>query len=198
MWHLHGIIYKIPDHQIDALKIKAHFKNAFGCIPFLAMEAKSRNQNDIWIADHPLVLPLFFCQTVSSISTKGAWTPNLMFWKWTHILKMLLAASPFLPWRLKVEIKRIYEIADHALAPPQFFCQTVSSISTKGAWTPNLMFWKWMHILKMLLAASPFFPWRLKVEIKRIYEIADHALAPPQFFGKTVNPISTKRADCAH
>ena len=40
--------------------------------------------------------------------------------------------------------------------------------------------------------------WRLKVEIKRIYEIADHALAPPQFFGKTVNPISTKRADCAH
>ena len=43
-------------------------------------------------------------------------------------------------WRLKVEIKRIYEIADHALAPPQFFCQTVTSISTKGAWTPNLMF----------------------------------------------------------
>ena len=40
--------------------------------------------------------------------------------------------------------------------------------------------------------------WRLKVEIKRIYEIADHALAPPQFFGKTVNPISTKGADCAH
>ena len=32
-----------------------------------------------------------------------------------------MAASPFLPWRLKVEIKRIYEIADHALAPPQFF-----------------------------------------------------------------------------
>jgi hypothetical protein len=36
-------------------------------------------------------------------------------------------------WRLKVEINRIYEIADLALAPPQFFCQTVSSISTKGA-----------------------------------------------------------------
>ena len=46
--------------------------------------------------------------------------------------------------------------------------------------------------------ALPFLPWRLKVEIKRIYEIADHALAPPQFFGKTVNPISTKGADCAH
>jgi len=36
-------------------------------------------------------------------------------------LKMLLAAFPFLPWRLKVEIKRVYEIADHALALPQFF-----------------------------------------------------------------------------
>jgi hypothetical protein len=33
--------------KFDDLKIKAHFKNAFGCIPFLAMEAKIRNQNDI-------------------------------------------------------------------------------------------------------------------------------------------------------
>ena len=98
------------DTKFDVLKMNAHLKNAFGCIPFLAMEAKSKNQNDIWIADHPLVLALFFCQTVSSISTKGAWTPNLMFWKWTHILKMLLAASPFFPWRLKVEIKWIYEL----------------------------------------------------------------------------------------
>ena len=39
--------------------------------------------------------------------------------------------------------------------------------------------------------------WRLKVGIKGIYEIADHALAPPQFFGKTVNTISTKGAECA-
>jgi hypothetical protein len=35
--------------------------------------------------------------------------------------KMLLAAFIFLPWRLKVEIKRIYEIADQALALPPFF-----------------------------------------------------------------------------
>jgi len=48
-------------------------------------------------------------------------------------LKMMLAASPFLPWRLKVEIKRIYEIAGHALALPQYFCQTVNPITTKGA-----------------------------------------------------------------
>ena len=53
---------------------------------------------------------------------------------------MMLAASPFLPWSLKVEIKRMYENADHALALPQFFCQTVNPISTKVDWTPNLMF----------------------------------------------------------
>ena len=45
---------------------------------------------------------------------------------------MLLAASPFLPWRPKVEIKRMYEIADHILALPHYFCQTVNHISTKG------------------------------------------------------------------
>ena len=43
----------------------------------------------------------------------------------------------------------------------------------------------------MLLAAFLFLPWRLKVEIKRIYEIADQALALPPFFCKTVNPITT-------
>ena len=80
----------------------------------------------------------------------------------------MLAASLFLLWRLKVEIKRVYEIADHALALPQYFCQTVNPISTKGAWTPNLMFWKMKARLKMLLAAFPFLPWRLKVEIKRV------------------------------
>ena len=53
---------------------------------------------------------------------------------------MLLAAFPFLPWKLKLEIKRIYEIADHDLALLAFFCQTVNPISTKGAWITNLMF----------------------------------------------------------
>jgi len=33
-----------------------------------------------------------------------------------------------------------YEIADHALALPPFICQTVNPISSKGPWTPNLMF----------------------------------------------------------
>ena len=95
---------------------------------------------------------------------------------------MLMVASPFLPWRLKVEIKRIYEIADPALAPPHFFAKqfTLSQPMRLGHQFQNAV------------------GWRLKVEIKRIYEIADHALAPPQFFGKTVNPISTKGADCAH
>jgi hypothetical protein len=43
------------------------------------MEAKSRNQNIYEIFDHALALPPFFCQIVNPISTKGAWTPILMF-----------------------------------------------------------------------------------------------------------------------
>ena len=88
------------------------------------MEAKSRNQNIYEIFDHALALPPFFAKqfTLSQPMRLGHQFQNAV------------------GWRLKVEIKRIYEIADHALAPPQFFCQTVSSISTKGAWTPNLMF----------------------------------------------------------
>jgi hypothetical protein len=96
--------------------------------------------------------------------------------------KNVVGCIPFLPWRLKVEIKKIYEIVDHALVLPPFFCQTGNPISTKGTWTPNLMFWKWKHIQKMLLAAFLFLPWRIKVEIKRIYEIADQALALHSFF----------------
>ena len=33
-----------------------------------------------------------------------------------------------------------YEIVDHVLALPPFFCQTFNPILTKGTWTPNLMF----------------------------------------------------------
>ena len=46
------------------------------------------------------------------------------------------------------------------------------------------MYWKWMHIQNMLFAASSVLPWRLKVEIKRVYEIADHAFALPPIFAK--------------
>ena len=66
------------DTKFDVLKMKAHLKNAVGCIPFLAMEALEIKR--IYeIADHALALPAFFCQTVNPISTKGAWTPNLTF-----------------------------------------------------------------------------------------------------------------------
>ena len=54
------------------------------------LETKSRNQKDIWNC-WPCFSPTpFFGQTVNPISTKGNWTPNLMFWKWMHILKILL------------------------------------------------------------------------------------------------------------
>ena len=67
-----------------------------------AMELKSRNQKYIYEnADHALALPPFFCQTVNPISTKGAWTQNLMFLKMKAHLKMLLAASPFLAMETK-------------------------------------------------------------------------------------------------
>ena len=69
---------------------------------------------------------------------------------------MLLAAFPFLPLRLKVEIKRVYEIADHAFALPPTFCQTVNPISTKGAWTPNLMFLKMKAHLKNAVGCIHF------------------------------------------
>ena len=47
------------DTKFDALKMKAHFKNDFGCIPFLAMEALEIKR--IYeIADHALALPAFF------------------------------------------------------------------------------------------------------------------------------------------
>ena len=80
-----------------------------------------------------LALPQYFCQTVNPITT------NDDALKIKARLKMLLAAFPFLPWRLKVEIKRVYEIADHAVVLPPIFCQTVNPISTKGTRTPNLM-----------------------------------------------------------
>ena len=73
-------------------------------------------------------------------------------------------------WRLKVEIKRIYEIADLALAPPHFFAKQL---------TPS-------QPMRLGHQFQNAVGWRLKVEIKRIYEIADHALAPPQFFCQTV------------
>ena len=112
--------------------MNAHLKNAFGCIPFLAMEAKSRNQMDVWNW-WPYFSPTpIFCQTVNPISTKGSWTPNLMFWKWMHILKMLLAAFPFLLWRPKVEIKWMYEIDDHILALPQFFAKQLTLSQPRG------------------------------------------------------------------
>ena len=45
---------------------------------------------------------------------------------------MLLAAFPFLPWWLKVEIKRIYEIADHDLALPPFFAKHLTLSQPRG------------------------------------------------------------------
>ena len=44
------------DTKFDVLKMNAHSKNAVGCIPFLAMETKSRNQNIYEIADQALKL----------------------------------------------------------------------------------------------------------------------------------------------
>ena len=81
------------------LKMKEYFENeSVFWTPISKccwLETKSRNQKDIWNC-WPCFSPTpFFCQTVNPISTKGAWTPNLMFWKWKHILKMLLAASPY-------------------------------------------------------------------------------------------------------
>ena len=35
--------------------------------------------------------------------------------------------------------------------------------------------------------------WKLKVEIKKIYEIADLALAPPHFFAKQLTPSQPRR-----
>ena len=35
------------DTKFELLKINARLKNVVGCIPFLAMETKSRNQKDI-------------------------------------------------------------------------------------------------------------------------------------------------------
>ena len=111
------------DTKFDVLKMKAHLKNAVGCIPFLPWRLEVKIKSIFELVDYALALPPFFAKqfTLSQPMRLGHQFQNA-------------------GWRLKVEIKRIYEIADHALAPPQFFCQTVSSISTKGAWTPNLMF----------------------------------------------------------
>ena len=108
-------------NKIWTFENKRTFKKCCWLHSFLAMEAESRNQKDIWNC-WPCFSPApIFCQTVNPISTKGTWTPNFMFWKWKHIQKILLAAFLLLPWRLKVEIKRIYEIADQALALHSFF-----------------------------------------------------------------------------
>ena len=45
--------------------------------------------------------------------------PNIL--KMNARFNMMLAASLFLLWRLKVEIKRVYEIADHAFALSPIF-----------------------------------------------------------------------------
>jgi hypothetical protein len=76
----------------------------------------------------------------SSITKITSWLKFLD--KNLHLVGCAIACgkSVVMLWSLKVEIKSIYENADHALALPPFFCQTVNPISTKGAWTPNLMF----------------------------------------------------------
>ena len=42
--------------------------------------------------------------------------------------KNVIGCIPFLPWRLKVEIKKIYEIVDHALVLPPFFAKQLRSL----------------------------------------------------------------------
>ena len=70
-----------------------------------------------------LALLQSFCQTVNHISTKGLDTKFDVLKMNAHF-KNAFGCTPFLPWRTKVEIKRMYEIADHILALPHFFCQT--------------------------------------------------------------------------
>ena len=66
-------------YQIWSFENKCTFKKCCWLHSFLAMEAKSRNQKDIWNC-WPCFSPApIFCQTVNPISTKGSWTPNLMF-----------------------------------------------------------------------------------------------------------------------
>ena len=48
------------DTKFDVLKMKAHSKNAVGCIPFLPWRLKVEIKNLYEIVDHALVLPPFF------------------------------------------------------------------------------------------------------------------------------------------
>ena len=59
-------------------------------------------------------------------------------------------------WKLKVEIKKIYEIADHALVLPPFFCQTVNPISTKGGLDTKIELLKINAHLKNVVGCIPF------------------------------------------
>ena len=47
-------------------------------------------------------------------------------------LKNVVGCIPFLPWRLKVEIKKIYEIVDHALVLPPFFAKQLTLFQPRG------------------------------------------------------------------
>ena len=106
----------------------------------------------MWSRIHNCIsLSILIKKRANDLSINNSNPVMKLLWPPYLFIPVIGCMSPFLPGRLKVEIKRMYEIADHALAPPPFFGQTVNPISTKGNCTPNLMFWKWMHILKILL-----------------------------------------------
>ena len=82
-------------------------------------------------------------------------------------LKNAVGCIPFLPWRLKVEIKRVDEIADQVLALPPFFCQTVNPISTKGGLDTKFDVLKMKAHFKNAFDCIPFLAMEAKTKENR-------------------------------
>ena len=74
-YHLFISIFKkwsaLLDTKFDVLKMNAYLKNAFGCIPFLAMEAKSRNQKDVWNCRPYFSSTPFFAKQLTIFQPRG-------------------------------------------------------------------------------------------------------------------------------
>ena len=104
-FHSGSLIFIGLGHQIWCFENESTFKNAIGCIPFLAMESKSRNQKgtwNCWLCFSPA--PIFLPNSWPYLNQGGLDTKFELLKINAH-LKNVVSCIPFLPWRLKVEIK---------------------------------------------------------------------------------------------
>ena len=96
-------------------------------------------------------------------------------------------------WRLKVEIKRIYEIADLALAPPHFFAKQLTPSQPRGL---GHQIWCFENesTLKKCCWLHSFLAMKAKSKNQKYIWTCWLCFSPAPIFCQTFYPISTNVA----